>query len=717
LTRHPSRATRHPSPGITPFGEVSTGKPGEVLIPKDADERMIYARRIVAGRCLYGVDKNPLAVEMAKLSLWLLTLAKDKPFTFLDHAVRPGDSLVGISSIDQLLRFSLSDNAPVRPFFQQQRQQIENRLNAVRLLRKQIEDQPSNTPQDIERKTLMLKNAEEQTRRLTYAADLLLAASWEPMSDSERETAQNSTLVEVEFKFKDLPVEQLDVDAKQRLRKAGVAERFHWPLEFPEVFERRGFDAFVCNPPFMGGKKISPALGDSYLAFLKDRWSHASGSADLCAFFFLVANQLLRQNGAFGLIATNTIAQGDTRELGLDFITMCGSTLYRAIQSQAWPGMASVFVSIVHASKSKWGGVCILNDLPVPLITSLLDSAEGNAMPHRLASNASLCGQGAIIFGDGFTLTIDEAKRLLREDPSNKDVLCPYLGGKELYEDCKQRPQRWVINFFDWPIEEAKRYKACFAKVDELVRPLRETVKRKAYRERWWQYAERQARLLDRTSRLKQVLVKAKTSKTWAFAFISPDVVYSTAIIGFVMDRYSQFANLQSTIHQVWAERYASSLKSDMAYTPTDCFENFPLVSSFQSLEKVGELYYSTRAGHLIGRQEGLTATYNRFHDADETADDIQRLRDLHVEMDKAVAAAYGWTDLDLGHGFRPTKLGVRFTISESARREVLARLLKLNHERYAEEVRQGLHDKGKKKAASRKRPPTRKHSGGPTFF
>ena len=70
--------------------------------------------------------------------------------------------------------------------------------------------------------------------------------------------------------------------------------------------------------------------------------------------------------------------------------------------------------------------------------------------------------------------------------------------------------------------------------------------------------------------------------------------------------------------------------------------------------------------------------------------------------MDKAVAAAYGWSDLDLGHGFHETKQGTRFTISESARREVLARLLKLNHERYAEEVEQGLHDKkGKAKTRS----------------
>ena len=115
--------------------------------------------------------------DKGRLRSWLLTLAKDKPFTFLDHAIRCGDSLVGLSSIDQLLRFSMTEGAGVRPLMEQQRQQIERRLDAVRLLRRQIETLPSNTPQDIERKAAMLANVEDQTRRLTYAADLLLAAT------------------------------------------------------------------------------------------------------------------------------------------------------------------------------------------------------------------------------------------------------------------------------------------------------------------------------------------------------------------------------------------------------------------------------------------------------------------------------------------------------------------------------------------------------------
>ena len=127
-------------------------------------------------------------------------------------------------------------------------------------------------------------------------------------------------------------------------------------------------------------------------------------------------------------------------------------------------------------------------------------------------------------------------------------------------------------------------------------------------------------------------------------------------------------------------------------------------------LGDTGWVYLRLRSKLMADRQEGLTKTYNRFHDSDKTDDDIQKLRDLHVEMDNAVASAYGWIDLNLDHGFHETKQGIRFTISEPARREVLQRLLKLNHERYAEEVKQGLHDK--KKGSAKKATPKKKAAG-----
>ena len=113
----------------------------------------------------------------------------------------------------------------------------------------------------------------------------------------------------------------------------------------------------------------------------------------------------------------------------------------------------------------------------------------------------------------------------------------------------------------------------------------------------------------------------------------------------------------------------------------------------------------------------GFTPLYNNVHDTSVNPSIVTRLRQLHVEIDNAVAAAYGWTDLDLGHSFHETKQGVRYTISEPARREVLARLLKLNHERYAEEVKQGLHEKKKPKTTKGKKEAKANTQAGPSLF
>ena len=168
----------------------------------------------------------------------------------------------------------------------------------------------------------------------------------------------------------------------------------------------------------------------------------------------------------------------------------------------------------------------------------------------------------------------------------------------------------------------------------------------------------------------------------------------------FPFDSYRYFCILQSAWHDAWARTYASTMKSDLRYVPSDIFATFPFPPTMDGVEEIGERYYAHRQSIMLERQQGLTQTYNRFHDADEMTSDIVTLRQLHVEMDESVAAAYGWGDVVLGHGFHTTKQGVRYTISEAARREVLGRLLQLNHERYAEEVAAGLHAKGAKHGA-----------------
>jgi hypothetical protein len=149
-----------------------------------------------------------------------------------------------------------------------------------------------------------------------------------------------------------------------------------------------------------------------------------------------------------------------------------------------------------------------------------------------------------------------------------------------------------------------------------------------------------------------------------------------------------------------------------MMYMPSDCFETFPFPVSLDSLADLGRNYNEHRRAVMSTRREGLTKIYNRFHDATEHAADIACLRQLHMEMDSAVAAAYGWSDLALDHDFHETKQGLRFTVSPAARQEILDRLLELNHQRYAEEVKAGLHEKATARKAAAKGGGLKKREG-----
>ncbi|MCZ2344405.1 MAG: hypothetical protein LC104_21810 [Bacteroidales bacterium] len=683
---------------LTPEGAPSQGAANEELIPADPDEREAYARRLVAQRCIYGVDKNPLAVEIAKLSLWLLTLAQDKPFGFLDHAIRHGDSLVGLHSIDQLRNLTLSGKREDSDIFLSR---LDDAVNEAIALRNKLESRHATSIEAIQEQERYFHEAHELITRLALVADVLIGRAFD---------VNESALISAALSF------QKGDDAELKtVRNAANKNRtpFHWPLEFPEVFiTKGGFDACIGNPPFMGGSKITGFLGTLYREYLVHQLAKGKrGNADLCAYFFLRAAQLVRPGAGFGLIATNTIAQGDTREVAFDLLLAMNFIVNRAKSSQRWPGLASLEISIVWVRNGGWNGLYVLDEKPASGITAYLTTptvTSGN--PFRLNANEGLSFNGAKVYGQGFVLTPDEAQALIAKDSRNKNVLFPYLIGEDLNSRHDQSPSRWVINFFDWPVEKAMEYADCFRIVQELVKPerfkLKDTLDGKKLKQFWWLYGRNRPELYSAISNMETVITIASTSRTLAFVISPKDIVFSHATNVFAMNAKSYFALLQCVAHETWARHYASSMKSDLRYTPTDCFETFPFPALLDGLESIGERYHAHRRQVMLARQEGLTKTYNRFHNPDEASADIATLRELHVEMDTAVAAAYGWSDLELGHGFHETKQGIRYTISEAARREVLARLLKLNHERYAEEVAAGLHEKKRLKATKGQKQP-----------
>ena len=550
----------HPGAFIkTPEGELSTGSPTERLLPQDPAERLAIARRYVADRCLYGVDINPMAVEMAKLSLWLITLQRDRPFTFLDHALKCGDSLLGVSTLKQVENFTLRAK---------EGEYVEHTIATANLFRyveeatgkrRDLEALPSNDYTQIETKNRLHAEAEAEaaTARVKTLADCLIAFELRGLNgeayDEQRAVAADHAEVAMR---KSLPEFQAHASEQLRGRRP-----FHWPAEFPEVLARGGFDAFIGNPPFMGGKKITGALGTDYRNYLVERLANGQrGNADFCAYFFLRAHALLRADGGtFGLIATNTIAQGDTREVGLE--QLCSSRreeaqtssaisserdqslvtsaatetrLIRAVPSAPWPGAAALEVAHVWLRRGTWAGECVLNGRAVRGITAFLaEPAAVSGKPHRLAANAGKSFIGSFVLGMGFVLTPEEAQALIAKDPRNRDVLFPYLNGEDLNSRPDQSPSRWVINFHDWPLEKAEEYPDCLAILREKVQPERtrceangEFTLRYPLYEKWWIYADKRPSLYATISRNSRVFVVTQTSKFHNFVASPNGFVY-----------------------------------------------------------------------------------------------------------------------------------------------------------------------------------------------
>ena len=735
---------------FTIFGNVSKPDLDEPILPSNPEERLLEAKRLIAERCLYGVDKNPLAVEMAKLSLWLETLQKDRPFTFVDHALRCGDSLVG-ATVQQLRVWSLdmSGQSHQLGIGADEVQRLIKEATAKRL---ELESFTVVSPADQARKGLLLAEANARLKDLRDRADLLVSSYLADLKKSEREDLRNYLLMVANGKADIGEFQRRDLPDLAQLRP------FHWELEFPEVFlggnrelaignsstpysltstPSSGFDAIVGNPPFQGGKKITGALGTAYRDFIQE-WigNNVKGNADLVAYFFLQVCRLLREKGHFGLVATNTISQGDTREVGLDQIVKAGA-IYRAVPSRPWSGTAALEVAYVWGRKGQWQGKYVLDEKTVNGITPYLTvPGTASGKPERLEANSGKSFIGSYVLGMGFVLELEEAQALIVKNPKNKDVLFPYLNGQDLNSNPDQAPSRWIINFFDWPLspehddpKEPKGspytsdYPDCLEIVERLVKPQRDVVNKKLYRERWWHFAERCPGLYAAIADLSKnssgdedgdrVLVVSQTSKYHSFVFVPQNIVYSHKLVVFCDDTYKRFSELTSSFHIEWVLFYGCNLETRPVYTPSDCFETFPFPTltpaQETTLNDIGKRYYQHRQAIMTATQQGLTKTYNRFHDRDETDPDIQTLRTLHIEMDNAVCAAYGWDDLltgeGLNHDFHQTKQGQRFTISDTARREILDRLLQLNHQRYAEEVKQGLHDKkGKKKPSKPKK-------------
>jgi hypothetical protein len=672
-----------------------------------------WAIREVVARCLYGADINGMAVEMCKLSLWLVSMDPGKPFSFVDDRVFHGNSLLGLTTELQLRAQHIN---PGRSQLVQRKLlqlDVDSDLEKAAQLRRELS---SGQVDDADRmrstraKRKLLEESHQVTAKLRDVADGIIAAGL-------LEGGKAGKALEARFDHladalhAAYPPNGLSSDRSrlEEILEAGLRPRadtgearwrpLHWVIEAPDVvIDHDGFDAIIGNPPFLGGKKISPAMGDNIRAWLFNCLAGGkAGNADLVAYFLLRAAALLsRGTGQLGVVATNTVAQGDTREVGLAQMIERGITIRRSVQSATWPARSAnlEYSAIWACIPSPARGVLARADgVRVPKISSLLE-AEGriSGEPVGLLENKGHAFIGSLINGVGFTLAPNQADRMINMDPANAEVLRPYLVGADLNGSAEGTPTRWAIDFGRRSEAEASQYELPFAWLLQYLKPHRESLTNKPdLQELWWRYERTGRSLYPAIAPLDWVIAITRVSKTVMPRRVPNGYIYGDALVVFAFDDLGVLALLSSTPHQLWSMKYGSAMRNDPRYTPSSVFETLPRPTISSTLRAAGQTLDKVRSEIMLRRELGLTSLYNSVNDPGVTNDpDVHRVRQLHVDIDQAVMEGYGWNDVELDHGFHTYRQMERFTVSPTARVEILDRLLEENHRRAAIETENG---------------------------
>ena len=712
--------------------------------------------------CIFGVDLNPLAVELCKVALWLEAHIPGQPLNFLDHHIKCGNAIVGFASREEVARgipveafktLPGDDKGTASAFRKKNKDelrhrkqvtldftpQVQGRLDEILLDWRSISALPETNPGEVEaKKARFAAFAQgESIAVLRGIADIPIAQFYIP------KVPGNETMMVTDAEFRGYwrGGQAPAGPGAQELHALGERKRFfHWFLEFPEVMRRGGFDCILGNPPYLGGQALSGTYGHAFCEVM--RWLYApTGLSELVVYFMRRIHALLRDGGFTAIITTNSIVDGDVRKDGLEQVTAAGAEINMAVRGMKWPGAANLVVSLVAVHKGRWTGLKVLDNRAVEHINSFFEEGENGGEPAVMPENRDLVFQGSIFLGDGFLLTHEKAAALCAADVRNAEVIMPIINGKELNNEPDQAPGRSIINFRDWPLERARLFAEPLSIVEEKVKPERNRQNDKGGRELWWRFLRPRMEMYSNIQDAPRCFAAAATTKHLNFSAMPTDIVFLNTIYVFTTDRWDIFTVVQSTIHEVWARKYSGSLETRLRYSPSDCFDTFAFpVGLWQTaapaLAAIGERYHGHRKSLMLSLGLGLTKIYNLFHAADltpETVAEISKqnaditaaghgalleLRRLHVAMDLAVRDTYGWQDLELEHGFHevetlPENDRVRYTISPAARREVLTRLLAENQRRAADGS-SGPNAKSEAKASRGRRGPS---PAGPSLF
>jgi hypothetical protein len=462
-------------------------------------------------------------------------------------------------------------------------------------------------------------------------------------------------------------------DALLTTHEDGSVTEAEWPAA----------DIIIGNPPFLGGKRLRNDLGDSYVDTLFGVYAGAvARESDLCCYFFEQARQQIEQEQAnrAGLLATNSIRGGANRDV-LDRIKESGD-IYMAWSDEPWIlNGAAVRISIVGFD----GGsetVRSLNGSPTLAINSDLTASVDVTRAARLPENAGFSFMGVTPAGP-FDVPAELACQWLSlpgnpNGRTNADVVRPYYNGR----DVTRRPSgRWIVEFgTSMLLDTAAMYEAPFEYVLREVKPIRSANARRSYRERWWLFAEARGAMREAFGNSSRYLATSMVSKHRFFVWLDAAVVPANLLIVFARSDDYFFGVLHSRAQEVWSLRMGTWLGkgNDPRYTPTTCFETFPLpwppgtepvddprvIAIGEAAAKLDQLRRNWLDPEGASEAELKKRTLTNLYNQRPTW-----LQHAHAALDRAVWAAYGWDDPDPA------------VVDEDT---ILARLLALNSERSA---------------------------------
>jgi SAM-dependent methyltransferase len=454
-------------------------------------------------------------------------------------------------------------------------------------------------------------------------------------------------------------------------------------------------DAIIGNPPYLGSRYLAKEHGYDYANKIYDKFPDVAKMADYCVYWYRLAHDHLPKDGRAGLVGTNTIRQNESREATLDYIIDNGGTITEAVSTQVWSGEAAVHVSIVNWVKGKQPGLKkIFTQLgdsvdsdwkmeEVDIISGNLSTQTDTSEALPLKGNDGFCFTGQNPVNEGFFLQPEEAHEWLKEDPKLKDVLFPYMIGRDLLDEGK--PTRWIIDMGQRNQLEAMQYGKAFERLKEKVMPVvlekaaqekiktgKEITRYGRLAKRWWQFYDYRPGTVAAINSVSRYIACSRVTKRPIFEFVSKEIHADTALVIFKLPDDYSFGILQSSIHAAWFKSQCSTLKGDSRYTSDTVFDPFPWpqnpsADSVQKVAVAAKAIRDVRNEWMRKLDTGLRGLYRSLDTPGQSP-----LRDAQEALDTAVRAAYGMKDEEDALGFL-LKLNQKLAAKEAKEEKITA--------------------------------------------